>query len=227
MAVQHSTLTGAENHEPKGVESAAAGALYQASGIGSGTWNRDIIQLNSIATLGATGGSKGADTVNAVSYFKNGVVFGLTSMVAQATTSGTFKDFTGIPAGVKRITIAFNAVSTNSNSQLLVQLGLSAVETTGYTSYSATNAVAAYGPVTNGFLVDAVKTAGTKTTAIMTLINISGNSWIASSTTIRDDSPTTSNGSGTKTFTSVPDTLRVTTTGADTFDFGSVNVMYE
>ena len=227
MAVQHSTLTGAENHEPKGVETATAGALYQANGIGSGTWNRDIIQLNSIATLGATGGSKGADTVNAVSYFKNGVVFGLTSMVAQATTSGTFKDFTGIPAGVKRITVVFSEVSTNSNGILLVQLGLTTVETTGYTSYSATNGVAAYGPVTSGFLVDAVKTAATKTTAIMTLINVSGNSWIANSTTVRDDSPTTSTGSGVKTFTSVPNILRVTSTLGDTFDFGLVNVLYE
>jgi hypothetical protein len=35
---QHSALTGAELHEPKGVDSAAAGEIYQADGAGSGSW---------------------------------------------------------------------------------------------------------------------------------------------------------------------------------------------
>lgn len=38
MAVQHSSLTGADLHEPKGVATAAAGTVYVANGAGSGTW---------------------------------------------------------------------------------------------------------------------------------------------------------------------------------------------
>lgn len=34
----HSTITGSDNHEPKGVESATSGQVYNANGSGSGTW---------------------------------------------------------------------------------------------------------------------------------------------------------------------------------------------
>lgn len=36
--VAHSTLTGAELHEPKGADTAAAGTVYVANGSGSGSW---------------------------------------------------------------------------------------------------------------------------------------------------------------------------------------------
>lgn len=35
---EHSTLTGADLHEPKGVETASAGTVYVSDGAGSGTW---------------------------------------------------------------------------------------------------------------------------------------------------------------------------------------------
>lgn len=38
MATLHSTITGAENHEPKGVEGATGGTYYRADGTGSGAW---------------------------------------------------------------------------------------------------------------------------------------------------------------------------------------------
>ena len=37
----------------------------------------------------------------------------INSATAQASTSGTSIDFTGIPSGVKRITVILNGVSTN------------------------------------------------------------------------------------------------------------------
>lgn len=46
--VAHSTLTGSELHEPKGVDSAALGTVYVADGAGSGNWN-------SISTSSFTG----------------------------------------------------------------------------------------------------------------------------------------------------------------------------
>lgn len=39
MATLHSTITGADNHEPKGAESASAGQVYRSDGSGSGTWS--------------------------------------------------------------------------------------------------------------------------------------------------------------------------------------------
>ena len=38
MTTQHSSLTGAELHEPKGVASASSGTVYLADGLGSGSW---------------------------------------------------------------------------------------------------------------------------------------------------------------------------------------------
>ncbi len=44
----HSTLTGADLHEPKGVESASSGTVYVANGSGSGSWSTiDSSNLNS------------------------------------------------------------------------------------------------------------------------------------------------------------------------------------
>lgn len=40
MPTLHSTITGADNHEPKGVESAAATRVYKANGSGSGSWGQ-------------------------------------------------------------------------------------------------------------------------------------------------------------------------------------------
>lgn len=45
----HKDLTGAELHEPKGVDAATAGSVYVANGSGSGSWvsrYSDIIALN-------------------------------------------------------------------------------------------------------------------------------------------------------------------------------------
>lgn len=36
--IEHSTLSGSELHEPKGIESAAADEAYVADGVGSGSW---------------------------------------------------------------------------------------------------------------------------------------------------------------------------------------------
>ena len=51
---------------------------------------------------------------------------------AKAAT-GTFIDFS-IPAGVKRITVMFNGVSTSGTSAPRIQLGAGTIQTTGYIS---------------------------------------------------------------------------------------------
>ena len=50
--VEHSALTGSALHEPKGVAAAGAGAVYLATGGGSGTW----VSSHSYASLGMNGG---------------------------------------------------------------------------------------------------------------------------------------------------------------------------
>lgn len=48
MAVEHKNLTGDQLHEPKGVETAAAGSVYVADGAGSGTWSDPAESINNI-----------------------------------------------------------------------------------------------------------------------------------------------------------------------------------
>jgi len=51
--VVHNTLTGSENHEPKGAESASANEVYVANGSGSGAWTA-VDDLLGSAVTGAT-----------------------------------------------------------------------------------------------------------------------------------------------------------------------------
>ena len=52
---------------------------------------------------------------------------------AQATQSGTFKDFTGIPSWARRVVLMLYGVSTSGTSDILVQLGVGSTPTaSGY-----------------------------------------------------------------------------------------------
>ncbi len=48
--VQHSTLPEAQLHEPKGVSTASADAVYVADGAGSGAWKRRLYKYNTSIT---------------------------------------------------------------------------------------------------------------------------------------------------------------------------------
>ena len=160
---------------------------------------------------------------------------------AVASTSGTFIDFTSIPSWAKRITVVFNALSMTPGSTVypLFQLGDSGgIETTAYASYSSlvnfdtstSLAVATAGVRTDGFWffwgIDASLRYGT-----ITFTNISGDTWIGSGLlggAVAGGIVGTSQTGGTKTLSGTLDRVRLTTTnGTDTFDSGSVNIIYE
>ena len=151
---------------------------------------------------------------------------------AVASTSGTSIDFTSIPNWVERITVLFNAVSLSGTADLLVQLGISTgIINTGYassSSFAGTAVDASTATSTTGFVVRAgLATAGIG--GAMTIHSISGNIWIASLAGGRTDATASVViAGGTKTLTDVLDRVRITTTnGTDTFDAGSVNIIYE
>lgn len=59
--VVHSTLTGANLHEPKGAATATSGMVYVADGLGSGTWTlKNALWTPYTPTITATGGTLGA-----------------------------------------------------------------------------------------------------------------------------------------------------------------------
>lgn len=160
----------------------------------------------------------------------SGAVLGITSGTAVASTSGTSIDFTSIPSWVKRITVMFNGVSTNSTSGIIVQVGSGSVTSSGYGSgFTYTSAAAsATGTLSNGFLAYVNGNAAATFSGSLVLTNISGNIWVASSVCAASNVNTTTFGGGTITLSGVLDRVRTTTqSGTDTFDAGSINILYE
>ena len=163
----------------------------------------------------------------------SGAVLGITSGTAVASTSGTSIDFTGIPSWVKRVTIAFYGVSTNGTSPPQIQLGAGSVTTSGY---SGTNAVvnAAPGVVvfSTGFGIGL--NTGTWSAAItvsgsVTLTAVGSNVWTCAGVISRTDGTAwTFLTSGSVGLSGVLDRVRLTTAnGTDTFDAGTINILYE
>lgn len=161
----------------------------------------------------------------------SGAVYnGLQTDTAKASTSGTSVDFTGIPSWVKRVTVMFSGVSTNGVSNGLVQLGAGSITNSGYlgsaAGYQATNSGACV-TYTTGFGI-ATGAAANTLNGHMILTNVSGNTWASS----HNISTSTSNiaffGSGVITLSGTLDRVRITTVnGTDTFDAGTINIIYE
>ena len=149
---------------------------------------------------------------------------------AVASTSGTSIDFTSIPSWVKRVTVMFNEVSTNGASLVQVQLGSSSgVETTSYSGYygwMTVNAVNA-GSSTTGFAIRS-NSASNNLSGNIVICKQSLNSWVASVMVGSPNADTVSIGGGSKTLASTLDRVRITTVnGTDTFDAGSINILWE
>jgi hypothetical protein len=156
-----------------------------------------------------------------------GTLSPLVSATAQASTSGTSIDFTGIPSWAKRITVMFNGVSTSGTSNIQIQIGDGSVSATGYNSaYSS----AANGQIaTTGFVVTYTNATAYLRTGHFVLTLQSGNTWIGSGLLLDySNTVVTSSSAGSKALTSTLDRVRITTVnGTDTFDAGSINVMWE
>ena len=155
----------------------------------------------------------------------------LTRGTAVNTTSGTVIDFTGIPSWVKKITVVLNGVSTNGTSNSMVQIGSTTIATSGYLGNSdliqnASSTIAA--AFTTGFGICPSTSAASVIVGQLTLILISGTTWIATFNGSFTNSIATTHGGGVVTLGSVLDRIRLTTVnGTDTFDLGSVNIYYE
>lgn len=160
----------------------------------------------------------------------SGAVLGITSGTAQASTSGTSIDFTSIPSWVKRITVMFTAVSTNSTSNWLIQIGSGSVANTGYDAVGLYfNASTTNYASSAGFVLPA-QNASSSYSGFVTLnqLSASSNIWTAFGSLCWSAGPPVIQTTGSKTLTGTLDRVRITTVnGTDTFDSGSVNILYE
>ena len=153
----------------------------------------------------------------------------LTSGTAVASTSGTSIDFTGIPSWVKRVTVMFNGVSTNGASYVQVQLGAGSVTTSGYSSASGIfySSSAQNSNATTGFHLVAASSACIRF-GLMTITNITSNTWVSSHSIGDYGAGVIYGGGGSLALGGTLDRARITTVnGTDTFDAGSINILYE
>jgi hypothetical protein len=154
----------------------------------------------------------------------------LKSYGAIAATSGTSINFTSIPSWVKRITVMLADVSTSGTSFNLVQLGVAGTpQTTGYAGsyddYTSTVGVSSISQT--GFPYDTGASAAYITRGSFTLSLVGSNVWVISSL-ISSNPGRFAQCSGSVTLSGTLDMIRLTTVnGTDTFDAGSINIMYE
>jgi len=155
----------------------------------------------------------------------------MTLATAQNSTSGTSIDFTGIPSWVKRITVMLQGVSTNGASAILIQLGSGSFTTSGYLGSGSTTSDASSSTVntrTTGLPIDNSTNAAAVRHGSAVVSNITGNAWTSMSVMGRSDSTVCSFGGGSVSLSGTLDRVRITTVnGTDTFDAGSINILYE
>jgi hypothetical protein len=155
----------------------------------------------------------------------------LTLATVQNSTSGTFIDFTGIPSWAKRITVMFNGVSTNGTSPLILQIGTSSgFETSGYLSQTNTFDSGPGGVFATGsFALTSVNAAAYNWNGVIPICLIGSNLWVTSGVLMTaSGSAATTIMAGSKTLAGTLDRLRIATVnGTDTFDAGTINIMYE
>jgi hypothetical protein len=185
---------------------------------GSVTLQEQAVAGTSVLTLPVGTGTVVANNVNSA----------IVSATAVASTSGTSINFTSIPSWVKRITVMLQGVSTNGSSIVIIQLGTGSTTytTSGYLGSAGTNS--SFGGFTTGIATTAVRSAATVNHGAITFTNITGNSWVASGTTASSDDQTISYTAGSIALAALLTAVRITTfNGTDTFDAGSINILYE
>ena len=191
----------------------SVGQVFTGTGVTAGT---------SITAFVSGTGNTGTYTVSA-----SQTVASTTMTVTQVVAI----DFTSIPSWVKRITVMLNGVSTSGTSQVQAQAGTSGgIVSSGYAgSYgNAYTTGGTGGNLTTGFPTAWFNGAANTRIGTVTIVNISGNIWVSSSQVGISDGATWGGGNGNVTLGGVLDRIRLTTVnGTDTFDAGSVNILYE
>jgi hypothetical protein len=152
-----------------------------------------------------------------------------TLATAVASTSGTSIDFTSIPSWVKRITVMFTGVSTNGISSPIIQIGSGSFETSGYLGSGVNlDTVVSSALLTTGYRIGGGTNASVILHGFAVVQLVTASTWCMSASFARSESAGMFLGAGSKAISGTLDRVRITTVnGTDTFDAGSINILYE
>jgi hypothetical protein len=149
------------------------------------------------------------------------------------TASGTSVDFTGIPSWVKRITVMFTGLSSNGSDILGLRLATSSgLVSTGYFSVYqgiGANAATSSQPSATTFfgLIGGLAASDVLYGQVM-LTTMGNNIWTITGTVCRDASnDAIYMNSGAVTLSSLLTSVSLIWSGTNTFDAGTINIMYE
>lgn len=199
----------------------------------TGTVNGTSANWSGNETVGGTLAVTGTITGSSTIADSTAILRPLVSGTSQATTSGTSIDFTGIPTWAKRVTIALAGVSTTGTSQVQIQVGNGAIVTSGYnagfdSTTSGGTVLAATG--TSGLIIErtAAAAAASVRHGLATFVLVGSNTWVGNFLGARSDAGAVHIAACSITLGGALDRVRLTTVGGtDTFDAGSVNILYE
>jgi len=159
----------------------------------------------------------------------------ITSGTSQSL-SGTAVGFTGIPSTVKQIQLVLRNVSLTGTDDVYIRIGSGSYSTTGYTSNTVTTSYNTSGGAT---AIAAVSTAvafnfpsgnaANVWSAIVNIVNITGNIWVCSSTASGVLTTTVFSWvlNGNISLAGVLDRIQITVSGSNTFDNGTANIIYQ
>jgi hypothetical protein len=179
-----------------------------------------------------TDGSTTIPTLSATNITGTTIQGTIKSGTAVASTSGTAIDFTGIPSWVKRVTVMLRGVSTNGSSIIQIQLGTtSGFITTGYLgSVDTTAAGTSAALFTTGLGLSRAGNAAAASVrhGIATFVSMGGNFWTGTQVNGGSDAAAVSIGGCSVDLAGTLTQLRITTVnGTDTFDAGTINLLWE
>ena len=175
-------------------------------------------------------GAGGTLRKSAASRLKTYVGGGWTSATAQSPTSGTSFSFTSLPAGLSVIHVCLADLSCNGSSEnFLLEIGDSGgFETSGYLS-TVTHLQAGAGQggtnSTAAFLIAQGPGASDVVGGVLTLVHLGSNLWSMGGV-IKTSASYTNHTGGTKTLSAELDRINIKTSGTNTFDAGTVNLIY-
>lgn len=223
--------------------SAGAAGLYSITGAGHQWYGAASVAANaslsftSLMSLDSSGNLSISGTLSGGSLTDATVTPAklsqpLTQATAVAATSGTSIPFTGIPSWAKRITIVLDGVSNIGGAGLMLQLGTGATPTyvtTGYTG-GASDVQSASGAAqvfANGSAFYIGEGGTQKTSGIVVLVKVTGNTWAMSGNVwVFNSGVSMAVSAGSVALGDALTAVRVYSGGV-AFDNGYVNVLYE
>ena len=210
--------------------SGSSGVTFPAGGVGNPAGA--VVGTTDTQTL--TNKTLGAGLVAGASYLTSGTVNAGGTNPFPVSSGPTNVDFTGIPSWVKRITVIFSGVSLSGTADPVIVLGTGGTPTyasSGYAGIYISQAGVSVGNLSTYFRVSTLATAAATLYGTATFTLLTGNTWVCNSA-LGNGTTTGANQSsycqGSIALAAALTAVRITTTnGTDTFDAGSINILYE